>query len=129
MKKLLTALLCLLGFVSCSHARSGSIKTVSAEEFAQLIKADSVAIVDVRTAEEFDAGHIGGAVNIDVLKDGFAKAASSALPKGKTIAVYCRSGKRSMIAANIFAKKGYKVVNLRGGWLEWTEFMGKKQGQ
>ncbi len=129
MKKLLTALLCLLGFASCSHARSGSIKTVSADEFAQLIKADSVVLVDVRTAEEFGAGHIAGAVNIDVLKDSFAKAASSALPKDKTIAVYCRSGKRSMTAANMLAKKGYRVVNLRGGWLEWTEFMGKKQGQ
>lgn len=119
----------MLGFASCSHARSGSIKTVSAEEFAQLIKTDSVAIVDVRTAEEFGAGHIDGGVNIDVLKDGFAKAASSVLPKDKTVAVYCRSGKRSMTAANILAKKGYKVVNLRGGWIEWTEFMGKKQGQ
>ena len=43
------------------------------------------------------------------------------LPKDKTIAVYCRSGKRSLKAARILANEGYEVVNLRGGWLEWTE--------
>lgn len=126
MKKILTILLGLLGFVSCIHAQSDSIKTVSANDFEQIIKSDSVVLVDVRTADEYNDGHIDGAKNIDVLKDDFEKVALSALPKDKTIAVYCRSGKRSMKAVNILAKEGYKVVNLRGGWIEWTEYKRKK---
>ena len=122
MKKLLSLLLGVLGFAACSSAQSDSIQTVPAEEFAQIIKADSVVLVDVRTAGEYDAGHIENARNIDVLKDDFRSVATETLPKDRIIAVYCRSGKRSLKAAAILAKEGYKVVNLRGGWLEWTEY-------
>lgn len=122
MKKLLSLLLGVLGFAACSSAQSDSIQTVPAEEFAQIIKADSVVLVDVRTAGEYDAGHIENARNIDVLKDDFRSVATETLPKDRTIAVYCRSGKRSLKAAAILAKEGYKVVNLRGGWLEWTGY-------
>lgn len=110
----------LLGFTMNAHAQSSSIKTVPAAEFSQIIKADSVVLVDVRTADEFNAGHIEGALNIDVLQDDFKTKATTSLPKSKTVAVYCRSGKRSLKAAGILAKEGYRVVNLRGGWLEWT---------
>lgn len=126
MKKLLSLLLGVLGFAACSSAQSDSIQTVPAEEFAQIIKADSVILVDVRTAGEYDAGHIENARNIDVLKDDFRSVATETLPKDKTIAVYCRSGKRSLKAAAILAKEGYKVINLRGGWKEWQQFIQKK---
>lgn len=122
MKKIITILLGLLGFVSSANAQFDSIKTVSAEEFARIIKSDSVILVDVRTADEYNAGHIDGARNIDVLKDDFNNIATTSLPKDKEIAVYCRSGKRSMKAANILAKDGFKVINLKGGWLEWTDY-------
>lgn len=122
MKKIITILLGLLGFVSSANAQFDSIKTVSADEFARIIKSDSVIIVDVRTADEYNAGHIDGARNIDVLKDDFNNIATTSLPKDKEIAVYCRSGKRSMKAANILAKDGFKVINLKGGWLEWTDY-------
>lgn len=121
MKKLLSLLLGILGFASCCNAQQDSIKTVSATKFAQIIQADTVVVVDVRTTEEYNVGHIEGARNIDVLKDSFQAEAVAALPKDKTVAVYCRSGKRSLKAAGILAKAGYHVINLRGGWLEWTE--------
>lgn len=124
MKKLLSLLLCIMGFASNCSAQNDSIKTVSATEFAQIIKTDTVIVVDVRTAGEYNAGHIEGARNIDVLKDNFKTKATSSLPKNKIIAVYCRSGKRSLKAATILAKAGYQVINLRGGWLEWS---GNKQ--
>lgn len=122
MKKIITILLGLLGFVSSANAQFDSIKTVSADEFARIIKSDSVILVDVRTADEYNDGHIDGARNIDVLKDDFNNIATTSLPKDKEIAVYCRSGKRSMKAANILAKDGFKVINLKGGWLEWTDY-------
>lgn len=121
MKKLLSILLGILGFTAHCNAQQDSISTVPATEFAQIIKADSVVVLDVRTAEEYDAGHIEGARNIDVLDESFKATAVATLPKEKTVAVYCRSGKRSLKAAGILAKEGYRVVNLRGGWLEWTK--------
>ena len=70
-------------------------------EFAQIIQSDTVLVVDVRTAEEYNADHIEGARNIDVLKDNFQTEAMASIPKDKTVAVYCRSGKRSLKAAAI----------------------------
>lgn len=122
MKKIIALLLGLLGLTTNASAQSDSIKTVDAAQFAEFIKSDSVFLVDVRTAEEYAAGHIANAKNIDVLKSDFKNNAST-LPKNKQIAVYCRSGKRSLVAANILAKMGYKVINLRGGWMEWEVYI------
>ena len=66
-------------------------------------------------------GHIAGAVNIDVLQPDFEQKGKAVLPKGKTIALYCRSGKRSKKAARILSELHYKVVELDGGYLEWTK--------
>ena len=121
MKRFLAFLLGLLGLTVGASAQSDSIKTVGAAEFANIIKSDSVILLDVRTAGEFADGHIDHALNIDVLQSDF-KAKAATLSTGKIIAVYCRSGRRSMKAAGILAKAGYKVVNLRGGWLEWQQY-------
>ena len=125
MKKIIALLLGLLGLTANASAQSDSIKTVDAAQFAEFIKSDSVFLVDVRTAEEYAAGHIPNAKNVDVLKSDF-KDRVETLSKNKEIAVYCRSGKRSLMAANTLAKMGYKVINLRGGWLEWEAFSQKK---
>lgn len=125
MKKIIALLLGLLGLTTNASAQSDSIKTVDAAQFAEFIKSDSVFLVDVRTAEEYAAGHIPNAKNVDVLKSNF-KDRVETLSKNKEIAVYCRSGKRSLMAANTLAKMGYKVINLRGGWKEWQQFIQKK---
>ena len=125
MKKIIALLLGLLGLTTNASAQSDSIKTVDAAQFAEFIKSDSVFLVDVRTAEEYAAGHIPNAKNVDVLQSDF-KDRVETLSKNKEIAVYCRSGKRSLMAANTLAKMGYKVINLRGGWKEWQQFIQKK---
>lgn len=125
MKKIIAFLLGLLGLSVNASAQSDSIKTVDAAQSAEIIKSDSVVLVDVRTAEEYAAGHIPNAKNVDVLKSDF-KDRVETLSKNKEIAVYCRSGKRSLMAANTLAKMGYKVINLRGGWKEWQQFIQKK---
>jgi rhodanese-related sulfurtransferase len=125
MKKIFALLLGLLGLTTNASAQSDSIKTVDAAQFAEIIRSDSVFLLDVRTADEYAAGHIANAKNIDVLKSDF-KDKVKALPEDKLIAVYCRSGKRSLVAANILAKMGFKVINLRGGWMEWEAYSQKK---
>ncbi len=91
------------------------------EGFAKLIAEPGVVVLDVRTAEEFKEGHIEGALLIDWKQDGFMEKTKARLPKEKTIAVYCRSGRRSASAASELGAEGYKVVNLLGGILAWKE--------
>lgn len=102
-------------------------RTVDADEFEKAVLADTVQLVDVRTADEFKAARIGlGAVkNIDMKRADFMEQAARELDKGKTVAVYCRSGRRSAEAAGRLAKAGFKVIDLKGGILEW-QARGKK---
>lgn len=98
-----------------------NIVSVSAIEFDKKLKADSVQLVDVRTPQEYAEGHIAGALNINVQSDDFKQMAEKELSKDSTVLVYCRSGRRSMDAAEILTKLGYRVVNLKGGIIEWKE--------
>lgn len=98
-----------------------NIISVSAPEFDNKIKADTVQLLDVRTPQEYAEGHIDGALNINVQSDDFQRMVEQELSKDSTILVYCRSGRRSMDAAEILTKLGYKVVNLKGGIIEWKK--------
>ena len=103
------------------HVSDGDFRSLSVAEFKEYIADTAVVRLDVRTAEEYAEGHIAGAVNIDVLQPDFEQKGKAVLPKGKTIALYCRSGKRSKKAARILSELHYKVVELDGGYLEWTK--------
>lgn len=98
-----------------------NIVSVSSSDFATKVKADSAQLVDVRTPQEYADGHIDGALNIDIQSNDFQRMVEKELSKDSTILVYCRSGRRSMDAAVILTKLGYKVVNLKGGIIEWEE--------
>ncbi len=117
MKKILTSLLVLLGLASsCEHI---AYENADVNTFATLIKNADVVLLDVRTAGEFAEGHIEGALNIDVKQADFIDKAKATLPSDKTIAVYCRSGRRSVTAAEQLAAENFKVVNLEGGITAW----------
>lgn len=96
-------------------------KDADVQEFEKITAEKSVVILDVRTPQEFADGHIKDAVNIDVKADSFKDEALRQLSdKNQMIAVYCRSGRRSVTAANILSSEGYKnIVNLKGGILSW----------
>ncbi|MBO7067334.1 MAG: rhodanese-like domain-containing protein [Bacteroidaceae bacterium] len=119
MKRLFILLIAALGLTTACCRQE--FENTDPEGFASLIADTSIIVLDVRTVEEYEDGHIAKAINIDVKKDDFAKKAKATLPKNKTIAVYCRSGRRSANAAELLAKKGYKCVNLYGGILAWIE--------
>lgn len=121
MKKIMVSILAALGLHITSCAQSENIKSVNADEFQTAITADTVQLVDVRTADEYAEGRIAYAVNIDVRKPNFAQEVDRQLDKQKLTYVYCRSGRRSLDAAEALAKKGFKVVNLRGGIIEWQQ--------
>jgi len=100
---------------------TGKIKNVNPEQFQKLLLLDEVQLVDVRTKEEFQAGHIKNAINIDVKDDNF-KSNTVKLKKDKPVLVYCRSGKRSSDAAEVLKEQGFKkIVSLEGGIISWEE--------
>lgn len=96
--------------------------SVSAEVFAQRIAEKRVVVVDVRTAKEFAEGHIDGAINVvwDANFETHLEAAN--IGKKKTVAVYCRSGRRSKAAAQVLVAKGYRVVELGTGYIGWQQW-------
>lgn len=106
----------------CKAPSNENVVVVSPQQFLQLLEADTTAILlDVRSPEEFAEGHLAGAQLLNWLdREAFDKGAK-ALDKTKTIYVYCRSGRRSNEAANSLAGLGYKVIDMKGGYLAWTE--------
>ena len=97
----------------------GKSGLVSYEELqAKIAKKDNRVPLDVRTPEEFAEGHIAGAVLLPY--DQVEQKATSMLPeKEKPIIVYCRSGRRSAIAADALRGLGYKDVKDFGGISRW----------
>lgn len=108
--------------ISCntkSQSQSDAIKVITPTEFKE--KSVNQILVDVRTPEEFEEGHIDGAININVNDEAF-KEQISKLDKSKPVFVYCRSGKRSAAAAAEMSKAGFKqVYDLEGGILNWMK--------
>ena len=78
-------------------------------------------ILDVRTLDEFNTGHLAGAKNIDIRSADFELRIDS-LPKSSKYLVYCRTGHRSANAMNIMKNKGFvEVYNMVGGITKWIE--------
>ena len=116
MKHLLSLLLAATSFVGCQS--DTAFKSVDAQQFAEVIANQDVQLVDARTPEEFSEGHIPGAVNIDVKSDNF-DAQITQLDTSRPVAVYCRSGRRSKLAAERMTNAGLQVTELADGILSW----------
>ena len=98
------------------------IRVVSKEEFRKMTESKIIVqLVDVRTKEEFDSGHIGGAYNIDFYESNF-KANIDKLDKTQTLFIYCRSGGRSAQASELIKTMGFKeIIDLDGGYMNWIK--------
>lgn len=103
---------------NAEQSPTGTVTTISVDEFAKTIGKKSVRLIDVRTPKEYAEGHIAKAENIDVKATDFASRIQDA--KGK-VAVYCRSGRRSLMAAEQLAAKDCTVYNLDGGIIAWQK--------
>ena len=121
MRKLFGSLMVLLGLNANTACSQQMYKDANVEDFAKLTDSAGVQILDVRTAEEYVAGHLSDALNIDVKQSSFKEEALKQLDKNRKVAVYCRSGRRSAHAASILAEDGFQVINLEGGILAWQK--------
>lgn len=106
--------------LSCNGQTSKKIETVEAKAFAEKIAATpSPQILDVRTPEEFTAGHIDNAENVNWLGDNFVAGAEK-FDKSKPVFVYCKSGARSQKAAEKLEELGFTTIyQLGGGIMKW----------
>ena len=121
-KRFLIALLTFalpFGCVGCSDGGSATYDQISGAEAKALMDSESgYIIIDARTQEEYDQGHIPGAILIPEYE--IADRAEKELSdKDQLILVYCRSGRRSKIAAEVLVKLGYTNVKEFGGIIDW----------
>ena len=85
----------------------------------QSMRPDQLFVLDVRTPQEYAEGHVPGAVNVpqDQLASRLAE-----VPKDKDVVIYCRSGRRSALAADVLAANGYsRLSHLDGDMNAWIE--------
>ena len=108
-----------LGCVGCSDGGSATYEQIDGAKAKALMDSESgYIIIDARTQEEYDGGHIPGAILIPEYE--IADRAEKELPdKDQSILVYCRSGRRSKIAAEELVKLGYTNVKEFGGIIDW----------
>ncbi|MEZ5385498.1 MAG: rhodanese-like domain-containing protein [Prosthecobacter sp.] len=118
MKTLLRTLLFLIPALGLA---ADQVKHVKSEEAAKIIAKGGVTIVDVRTSDEFQEGHIKGAKNIDIMGDDFETKLAK-LDKTKPVIVHCQAGGRSTRALPVFQKLGFKeLIHLDDGFGGWQD--------
>ena len=119
MKKIITVFLVNLFFISCGNSQE--IKSISTAELKSILSKDQIQLIDVRTAKEVAQGFIESALFADFYSEHFYTEAIQQVDKNKPVYVYCRSGGRSMKASKILQEKGYKVINILGGYAQWKQ--------
>jgi hydroxyacylglutathione hydrolase len=94
------------------------VPQIASGDLAEMLEGPNVAVLDVRGATEWEAGHLPGAPNIPV---GYLTERLAEIPRDKTLVLQCRTGARSSIAASVLQAKGFdNVFNLAGGYVDWV---------
>ncbi len=123
MKKLILFLLAVMQLTACGQAKEkdqGALyMNITAAEAKQIMDSqEGYIILDVRSQSEYDEGHIPGAILIPNTE--IEERAEESLPdKDQLILVYCRSGRRSKLAAETLVELGYTNIREFGGIIDW----------
>ena len=124
MKRILPLFLLLLLLTGCGGTASNAssendYQQISQEEAKEMMDTQDVIILDVREQDEYDSGHIPGAVLLPVGTIDEETAAEGIPEKDSTVLVYCRSGNRSKTASSALAELGYTNIYEFGGINTW----------
>ena len=119
MKRILPLLLSLLLLTGCGGNAAAGYQQITQEEAKAMMDSQEVIILDVREQDEYDSGHIPGAVLLPVGTIDDTTAAQVIPEKDSTVLVYCRSGNRSKTASAALADLGYTNIYEFGGINTW----------
>lgn len=109
----------IFNFFSENNNSSDTITVLPPDVFKSKISSSSVQLVDIRTPQEFNMGHIDKAKNINFFSRKF-KLEFEQMDRMKPLYLYCRSGSRSRQAAHVLVRMGFEVIyDLEGGLLRW----------
>ena len=109
-------------FSGCFKDNFDKIEVLGPQEFCDSLQAnDNIQLIDVRTPEEYDQSHILNSELINLQNEKEFLEKTRELDKNKPVYVYCRTGRRSNIAAKHLANNGVKtIVDLDGGMVAWN---------
>lgn len=121
---LVVFLICVLAFTKFNVLNKVDVSklgdTINSKEFFVIGHEPNVEILDLRTPEEYNYGHIGGVTNLNFNDTLNFISAIDKLDKNKTYLIYCRTDKRSGTTLQIMKEKGFRNVHLlKGGILAW----------
>ena len=121
MKCKFCAFLLLMGsfIMSCAQTSTSSSQVLNAAAYKEAITSKNIQVLDVRTATEFNGGHIKHALQANWLDPKEFADRTQHLDKNLPVYVYCQAGGRSASAQEVLEAKGYKVINLEGGMSNW----------
>ena len=122
MNRILLITLVIIFLSSCVESTGKYIQKATVEQFCNEIISDkTIQLIDVRTPEEFEEGHIENATLIDIQNEEEFLSNTKELNKKQPVYVYCRTGRRSNIAAKHLANNGFRnIVDLQGGIIVWN---------
>ncbi len=109
-------------FFACQTNEGQVIKVVDKAAIKKDVIGKNTQLIDVRTPEEYASGHIGNAVNYNILnKDTFIIQIQK-LDKNQPVYLYCKIGGRSNRAANLLKEQGFKkIFDYSGGYNDWVK--------
>ena len=123
LKKISIVLSVIIGLtlLNCKQTSAQQSTLLEPQEMKEFLSSNDILLVDVRTPNEFNSGHIENAINVDFKSSDFAEKVQK-LDTTKTLVIYCRSGRRSGMGTPEFEKAGFKkVYDLKGGVLNWQK--------
>jgi len=121
MKNILPILLLLYGF-SCLSQEEKGIHIIDVQSVKTDIIGKDEQLVDVRSEEEYNRGHIDDAINITIADKERFTAEIQKLDETKPIYIYCHSGVRSRRASKLIQKLGFtSIYDFTGGWSVWSQ--------
>ena len=113
MKRLLILLISTVFLFACKEAKEKPITELTSDEL------ENAVLIDVRTPEEYEEGHLEGALNLNWYDEDFLQQLEG-IDKEQKVYVYCKVGGRSASAAKLLDSLGYKkVIDLTGGYDAW----------
>ena len=124
MKKLIftSLIVSLLTLNSCNGQEKKSYSNINLTTLKEDVIGKDVQFIDVRTADEYQNGHIDDADNIDYYNSENFKIEIEKYNKKEPIYIYCKSGGRSKSASKLLDKMGFTTIfNYSGGWNEWSK--------